>query len=113
MGRSTALTLAGRGADVVLNYGTHRRGAKAAQAAKAVEKAVRDLGRRAIIVQADTTNADEVRAMVDTAVRELGKIDILVNNAGGDWGIRDYTEIDPEHWRQVLAAEIDGAFLTT
>ena len=46
MGRSTALTLAKNGADIVLNYGTNRRDAEADKSSKSVEKAIRDLGRR-------------------------------------------------------------------
>lgn len=110
MGRSTALTLAKNGADIVLNYGTNRRDAEADQSAKSVEKAIQDLGRRVVLIKADTRKADEVSAMVKKAVSELGKIDILVNNAGGDWYLEDITEIPPEQFREVIEAEIDGVF---
>lgn len=110
MGRSTALTLARHGADIVLNYGTNRRDAGADKAARAVEKAIRDMGRRVMLVKADTRVADEVSAMVAGAVEAFGKIDILVNNAGGGWVPRDIVEIPPEQFRNVLEAEIDGAF---
>jgi NAD(P)-dependent dehydrogenase (short-subunit alcohol dehydrogenase family) len=50
--------------------------------------------------------------MVKKATNELGKIDILVNNASSAWDVGDYTEISHEHWKDVLAAQIDGAFLT-
>jgi 3-oxoacyl-[acyl-carrier protein] reductase len=110
MGRSTAFTLAKNGADIVLKYGTNRRDAEADKASKEVEEAVQRMGRRVVLAKADTANADEVSAMVQTAVKELGKIDILVNNAGGAWDNKDIAEVAPDHFRRVLAAELDGAF---
>jgi 3-oxoacyl-[acyl-carrier protein] reductase len=112
MGRSTAFVLANNGADIVLNFGTFHRDAEAERCAKKVEKAIKDMGRREVLVKADTKKEDEVCGMVEKAVSEFGKIDILVNNAGGGWEPRDYTEIPFEHFKEVLAAEIDGAFLT-
>ncbi|MBN1844143.1 MAG: SDR family oxidoreductase [Sedimentisphaerales bacterium] len=112
IGRSTAFVLARRGADIVLNFGTYHRDAEFEQNAERVISAIRDMGRRAILVKADTRRDEEVSLLAETALREFGRVDILVNNAGGGWQPRDYTEIPYEHWRQVLAAEIDGAFLT-
>ena len=129
MGRSIALTLAHRGADIVLNYGTNprpdplltqadfgvpiaRSETEAAVAAEAVRRAIEKLGRRVILVKADTKVEADVSAMAEKAEKELGPIDILVNNAGGGWHVRDYTKIPLEDWQEVLAAEINGAFLT-
>jgi 3-oxoacyl-[acyl-carrier protein] reductase len=111
MGRSTALRLARNGANIVLNYGTHRRGARMEAAAKKIARAVEELGGHAIIQEADTADERQVRAMVRAAERKFGRVDILVNNAGGGWNVRDYTEIPLNEWKQVLADEIDGAFL--
>jgi 3-oxoacyl-[acyl-carrier protein] reductase len=111
MGRSTALRLAHEGANIVLNYGTHRRGQEVQAHANRIAEAVRGLGGQAIVQQADTTNEQQVKAMVGAACKEFGQVDILVNNAGGDWDVRDYTDISFEHWKTVLSAEIDGAFL--
>jgi len=112
MGRSIAFTLAHRGADIVLNYGTNRRDAEADSAAMKVESTIREMGRRVLLVKADTRKDEEVSEMIHRATDEFGRIDILVNNAGGDWHVQDYPEIGYDHWRDVLAAEIDGAFLT-
>jgi 3-oxoacyl-[acyl-carrier protein] reductase len=111
MGRSIALRLARDGANVVLNYGTHRRGPEMEAHAEQVAEAVASLAGRAIIHEANTTLEAEVVAMVKAAEKAFGAVDILVNNAGGDWQIQDYTKIPLDHWRSVLAAEIDGAFL--
>ncbi len=112
MGRSTALRLAKDGANIVLNYGTHRSGPKIHEAAERIAKTAIDLGGKALVQKADTKDEQQVQAMVDAACCEFGQIDILVNNAGGDWVVQDYTDIDFEHWKAVLSAEVDGVFLT-
>ena len=43
---------------------------------------LRGLGRRALVVQTDVTSRDDLRAMVERTLAELGRIDTLVNNAG-------------------------------
>ena len=112
MGRSTALRLARDGANVVLNYGTYRRDEEVQAHAEKIAAAISDLGGRAIIQPADTADGEQVKAMVEAACEAFGQVDILVNNAGGGWVIRDYADIPLEDWKSVLAAEIDGAFLT-
>ena len=111
MGRSTALTLAREGADVVLNHGTNRttRDADNRRLIRAIEK----FGVRATLVRADTASGAEVQAMFARAKRDLGPVDILVNNAGGQWDPRrDLTKVDDAFWQSVLRAEIDGMFHT-
>ena len=111
MGRSTALTLARESADVVLNYGTNRKGS--VEEHRRVLTAVRDLGVDAILVRANTRRAADVRRMFARAKADLGPVDILVNNAGGSWDVRrDVTKVDDAFWQGVLRAEIDGMFHT-
>jgi len=107
IGRSIALTLASNGADITLNYGTHRTDSAAAQA---VQAAVENMGRKAQFIRADTRRAAEVENMVKQVIDTFGKVDILVNNAGGGWDPHDITELSPEQFRSEIAAEIDGAF---
>ena len=111
MGRSTALTLAREGADIVLNTGTNRRTKEAAN--RRLIQAVESLGVRAILVEAKTSEGPAVHAMFSRAKRELGPVDILVNNAGGRWDPRpDLVKVDDNFWQDVLRAEIDGMFHT-
>ncbi|MFO1533349.1 MAG: SDR family NAD(P)-dependent oxidoreductase [Thermoplasmatota archaeon] len=108
MGRQTAWTLARLGADVVLNYGTYRRGDLAAR--RAVAEAEK-LGGRAIAVRADTRREADVRRLVAAAEKAFGKVDIAVANAGGDFIERSLDGTSLADWKKVVDAEIDGAFL--
>jgi len=105
MGRSIALTLAREGADIVVNY---RRRARRAEEVAGV---IREMGRRSLVQQADVSDAGAVEAMVEAALAAFGQIDILVNSAGGSWKPQDLPEIEPEHWRGVMAEEIDASYL--
>lgn len=108
MGRQAAWTLAKRGCNVVLNFGTYRNGEAAAR--KAVAEAKR-LGGEAIAVKADTRKEPDVRRLVAAAEKAFGGVDIAVANAGGDFLERKLDGLSLAAWKRVVDAEIDGAFL--
>lgn len=75
--------------------------------------AIRAAGGTAAVLVADVGRHDDVRAMVDEAVRRWGKLTILVNNAynplgGGDGSAVDVTE---EQWDRALAVLMKAIFL--
>jgi NAD(P)-dependent dehydrogenase (short-subunit alcohol dehydrogenase family) len=76
IGAAIARALAGDGADVAITWLDDN------AAAEAVAKAVRDAGRRALLLKADVARLGEIEAMVAETTRQLGPPDILVNNAG-------------------------------
>ncbi len=84
LGRSHALSLAARGAKVVVNdLGSARDGSGASlSAAEAVAEEIRQAGGEAMTNGANVANFDEVEAMVQETKARWGRIDILVNNAG-------------------------------
>ena len=104
IGRGVCLVLAAEGADVAVND------VEGADQAEAVAQEVRDLGRRAVVVMADVAQPDQVQAMVDRVVSELGGLDILVNNAGVE-SIVPFLEITPEEWERVTNINLRGEFL--
>ena len=106
IGAAIALVLAEAGADVAVNYRTN------AAAAGAVAKAIANIGRRAIAVAADVSDAAAVTALVRQVEAGLGPVDILVNNAGIAIrrGIDDLTEAD---FDQTIAVNLKSAFLCT
>lgn len=76
IGRACAVTLAKAGADVALF-------ARTEADLKAVQAEIEALGRRAIIVPGDVNKEEDLQALIDRTVTELGKITVLVNNVGG------------------------------
>ncbi|WP_373876469.1 SDR family NAD(P)-dependent oxidoreductase [Paenibacillus spongiae] len=75
LGRVMVRTLAKAGADVVIHYNQN------AEKAGELLAEVEDMGRRAITVQANVTNAESVSAMKDAITEQLGPVDIVVANA--------------------------------
>ena len=104
IGRGVCLALAAEGADVAVND------VEGAEQAEAVAQEVREMGRRAVVVMADVAKPDQVQAMVDGVVSELGGLDILVNNAGVE-SIVPFLEITPEEWERVTNINLRGEFL--
>jgi NAD(P)-dependent dehydrogenase (short-subunit alcohol dehydrogenase family) len=76
IGAATAKLAARRGYTVAVNYTNHR------AAADEVVAAIRSGGGKAVAVQADVAQEDQVLAMFDRIDRELGRLTALVNNAG-------------------------------
>jgi 3-oxoacyl-[acyl-carrier protein] reductase len=76
IGAAVARGLAEAGADVALTYLTTE------DRAGEVAAAISDLGRRPLVMQADSGDPAAVRAAVERTVTELGRLDILINNAG-------------------------------
>src|SRR2546425_11729854 len=103
LGRQMATALAEMGADVVL---CARNAERCAQTAAELSA----LGVRALGLRCDVTSAEDVRAMVERAKSELGRIDILVNNAGRAW-VAPVATMAVEDWRRVLDVNLTGAFL--
>jgi glucose 1-dehydrogenase len=105
IGRSTAKRLAAEGAAVIVNYvGSEE------QAASAVSEIEGDHG-RAISIQADVSNEEQVQAMFARAREELGgPVDLLVNNAGVEKPFK-LVDMPLEEWNRVLSVNLTGGFL--
>ncbi len=116
IGRAIATRLAKEGADVAVNdIAEHPYAADQAdwQGLPDVVSEIKALGRRAISVVADVSDAEQVTEMVDKTVTHFGKIDILVNNAGTKADkdrvlVVDLTEAD---WDRVQRVNVKGVFL--
>jgi glucose 1-dehydrogenase len=103
IGRATAVALGRAGAHVVVNYRSH------GEAADEVLQAIRDDGGRAIKVQGDVSIQADVENLVETAVREFGKIDIAVSNAA--YSDRQlFFEADMAGFRRTVDVTMWGAF---
>jgi len=105
IGRAIALALGHSGVDVAVHYRT------SADGANEVIAELEALGRRAVAVQADVAEEEQVKAMLTTVGESFGGLDILVNNAGV---LRDkyLAYLTTAEWDDVLDANLRGAFHT-
>lgn len=103
LGEAMALGLAEAGADVAV---LGRREHLVAETARWIE----ELGRRALAIGADVTEADEAARAVERTEEALGGIDILINGAGvinADPSV----DVSPADFRFVVDVNLTGAFL--
>ena len=97
IGRACALLLAARGADVALSYVENR------AAAEETAEQIRGMGRRAVVLQGDASDAEANVALVDAAIEALGPLRHLVcNAANGSFGTLD--ELTADAWDHTMAA---------
>jgi len=106
IGAAVALTLAGLGAAVAVNY------RERAEGAEAVVAKIKSGGGRAIAVAADVSQSGAVAAMVEQVARDLGPIDILVNNAGIAI-VRGIDELSESDFDRTILVNLKSAFLCT
>ncbi|WP_327283046.1 MULTISPECIES: SDR family NAD(P)-dependent oxidoreductase [unclassified Streptomyces] len=105
IGRATALALAGRGAAVAL---TARRAERLTELAAQIEAG----GGSALILPADIADESEAARVVERTVRELGRLDVLVNNAG--LMLLGYaTEAPLADWKRMVDVNLTALMHTT
>lgn len=104
IGRATAVALARAGLDIGITWHTDEEGAQRTAAE------VRGHGRRAEIARLDTTDLLGAGAVVDDLVGRLGSVDVFVNNSGTG-GSTAFLETPLEEWREIVATDLDGAFV--
>jgi len=109
MGRSIAVALAEQGHDVGINFSRSR------DDAEETARLVIEQGRRPLLLQADVSDEQAVRAMIATHTSEFGQLDLLVNNAGTtlDTEPDDLEGLQLEDWDRVFAVNVRGLFQVT
>lgn len=104
IGRAIAERLGRDGASVVVNY------AGSQEKAEEVVHAIEAAGSKAIALQADMSNPDDVRQLFETVEAHFGRFQILVNNAG-TFLMKPAVEITLEEFDKLIAVNVRGVFL--
>lgn len=112
IGRATVKAFAREGADVVIHYRSNE------NESNILKEEVVALGRRSVLARVDFTDMkhvqSEVQNMVDSTIKEFGRIDILVNLAGyparGEWNKKLF-ELTAEDFFKPLNVDLFGSFL--
>jgi 3-oxoacyl-[acyl-carrier protein] reductase len=104
IGLAVARRLAADGFDLMISY----RGDD--QVAQAAEAELASTGRRVEVVASDVSSADGAGALIESTLKNLGRLDVLVNNAGIT---RDglMMRMSEDDWDAVLSTNLKGAFL--
>ena len=120
IGRATANVLARMGADVVVtgtgrDPDTYPPDEKEAgwRDIDSTADEVRSFGVKALPVVMDVTKADDVQALIEDTVAELGSVDILINNAAAPYGEDrvPVVEVDEHVFKTVLEVKVVGTYL--
>lgn len=104
IGRAAALAFAREGASVAVV------GRTLEELEETVQLIEQD-GGRAVAVTCDVAKSDEVRAAVERAVDEFGRLDIGFNNAGIEQPTAPLVDITEEEWDRLHAVNLRGVYL--
>ena len=104
IGHAIAERFGAEGAHVCINYYGY------ADAAKQLADKLSAGGKKALAISADVSDREQVQAMIDRTVQELGGLDILVNNAGIEKSV-PLLDLDDETWDKIVAVDMRGVFI--
>ena len=121
IGRAIVLRLAEEGAHVVVTarardastFPQHEQ-EMGWKGIESVAEEVRAMGRRALAIDCDVTDKDDLQRTVDAAIAEFGGIDILVNNAAlpSEAGAAPILEMTDENWYETVDVNLHGLYHT-
>jgi NAD(P)-dependent dehydrogenase (short-subunit alcohol dehydrogenase family) len=103
IGKSIAVEYARAGADVAIC-------SRKMEHLEPVMKEIEKLGRRTFAEVVDVRQEEQVKGIVDRAVKEWGKLDIMVNNAGASFRAK-FEDISVNGWNTVVQINLNGVFL--
>lgn len=104
IGRAIAVALGQAGADVAVNF------VSGEDSARAVASEIEKHGSRALAHKADVSSEEQVQAMYQRVIGELGTVDILVNNAGLQQDA-PFDQLTLAQWNRVMSVNLTGQFL--
>ena len=123
-GRVVIVTGASRGIGKALAVGFAKEGARVVACARTVQPGsgtaagsleetvsqITQTGGTAVALPCDVSQEDEVKALVDRTLTDLGPVDVLINNAGVELG-GPITEFSVQEFDTVMAVNVRGPFL--
>jgi len=79
---------------------------------ESVAAEIEDAGGRAIALDVDVTDREQVAAMLDATLKAFGRVDVLVNNAGLALvsGKKNLWEMDDDEWTREIDVNLNGVY---
>src|ERR671925_247091 len=109
IGKAIAMEFANAGYSVLINA---RNEEELKQAAEDISNSIKDAG-RIISIPGDISQEPICISLIETAVKQFGRIDVLVNNAGIGGESKKIHELTEKDWDEVIDINLKGAFLCT
>jgi len=103
IGKAAAFLFAKHGANVIVSDLQESEG-------KAVVSDIISAGGKASFFKTDVAQAEEMKALVDFAVKTYGKLDVAVNNAGIGGEINPTADMSIEGWNKVISVNLNSLF---
>lgn len=104
IGRTTALAFAQAGASVVVADISE-------QGVQETARMIEGIGGKALAVQCDMTQADDVKAALDKTIEAFGRIDCAFNNAGVEQPVTALADLTEAEWDRIASVNLRGVFL--
>jgi glucose 1-dehydrogenase len=109
IGKAIASEFANAGYSVVINA---RNEEELKQAAKDISNSIKDAG-RIVSIPGDISQEPICISLIESTVKQFGRIDVLVNNAGIGGESKKINELTEKDWDEVIDVNLKGAFLCT
>src|SRR5919198_5278171 len=109
IGKAIAMEFANAGYSVIINA---RNEEELKQAAKDISNSIKDR-ERIVSIPGDISQEPVCISLIETAVKQFGRIDVLVNNAGIGGQSKKIDELTEKDWDEVIDVNLKGAFLCT
>jgi NAD(P)-dependent dehydrogenase (short-subunit alcohol dehydrogenase family) len=109
IGKAIAMEFANAGYSVVINA---RNEEELNQAAEDISNSIKDAG-RIVSMPGDISQEPVCISLIESAVKQFGRIDVLVNNAGIGGESKKIHEPTEKDWDEVIDINLKGAFLCT
>lgn len=109
IGKATALMLAARGMNIVVNY------SNSVDSAESTKQEIEKLGVKAMAIRADVSKDAQVREMVGKIIDEFGRIDVVINNAGTTNFVylEDLEGLEEDFWDRAFNVNVKGMFFVS
>lgn len=103
IGRAIALAMAQAGADLVI-------ASRKIDDLETAASEIRKTGRKCLPVATHIGRLEEIKNLVERAMKEFGRIDILVNNAATNPSMASAMDIDERAWESIMNLNLKGLF---
>ena len=104
IGAVIAAEFAARGMDVALSYN------RSIEETEQTAAVVRERGRRAVVLHADVSRAEDCATLVNESARQLGRLDVLINMASVYSSV-PLDALDEQQWSRVIDVDLRAAYL--